>query len=189
MTNPDYQTRGLIVSHALAYDWTLRVEFDSGTHDLVGRDLFDEWDALAPGEAFEILGRVDDDTNALHEIDWHAHDDAPAGHRVGRVGLETPSGDIASLPAYVSAWTRWNGFALPLFTREALIAHADTLRAIFSGEETAEDDGYTLTFDADGFPTLIDNGYPEDGSLVVAREVDGRTLYSLGGGGFVWQDA
>lgn len=47
-----------LVQRALAGGFGLHVELDAGRFDLFGDDLRDEWDALAPGEAFEVLGII-----------------------------------------------------------------------------------------------------------------------------------
>lgn len=50
-----------LVQRALAGGYGLFVEMDAGYFDLFGDDLRDEWDALAPGEAFQVLGVVLDE--------------------------------------------------------------------------------------------------------------------------------
>ncbi|KJL45562.1 hypothetical protein [Microbacterium trichothecenolyticum] len=193
-----YYERGLAVSDALAHDETLRVEFDSGAHDLAGRDLFDEWNDLAPGEPFKILGRVDEG-GELRPIDWEALKGAPSGYRPGRVTMDVVD-DAPSIPAFVSAWHRWNGWAVPIFTRETLIASADALRELFPDAYVTDSEGVRLTFDADGFPILTDvmfapggsdydPEHPDGGDMIVPIVIDGVTYYDIGGGGYVWQDA
>jgi hypothetical protein len=198
---PDYYTRGLAVSDALARDEVLRIEFNDGAiADLEGRELFQEWDSLAPGETFDILGRVDAAGN-LRPVDFAALQGAPSDYRPGRVTIWVDD-EVGSIPAIVKAWDRWNGFALPLFTREALIASADALRGIFPSDNVNEDshEGTRLSFDADGFPSIIeleraeggeyfDAEHPEWAEQVSPVEIDGVTYYGIGYGGYVWEDA
>ena len=47
-----------MVDAALAGGYGLYVELDSGYVDLFGSDLAETWGALAPGEAFDIVGVI-----------------------------------------------------------------------------------------------------------------------------------
>lgn len=193
-----YYEAGLIASLAVARGETLRVGLNDGEFDLAGRDLAVTWRDLAPGEAFQILGRVDL-AGELHAVDWDEVQGLPSGYRPGRVTMSVDE-NVGSIPAIVRAWERWNGWAVPLFTREALIAGADVLRAIFPDDMVREDihEGIRLTFDADGFPSLTDLAYTEGGEYyepgcdpeqIRPVEIDGVTYYDVGAGGFCWEDA
>lgn len=45
-----------LVNRAMAGGYGLYVELDAGHFDLYGEHLRETWDALAPGEAFSVLG-------------------------------------------------------------------------------------------------------------------------------------
>lgn len=64
--NMTYADIDLFVKRALAGGYGLRVELDAGVFDLFGDDLREEWDVLAPGEAFDVL-RVVTRSASLHE--------------------------------------------------------------------------------------------------------------------------
>lgn len=51
----------LLVQKALEHNYGLWVSLDIGDVDLFGDDLRTEWDNLAPGEGFEVLGIITDD--------------------------------------------------------------------------------------------------------------------------------
>lgn len=51
----------LLVARCLESGSGLWVDTDAGELDLFGDDLRTEWDNLAPGEAFEVLGIITDD--------------------------------------------------------------------------------------------------------------------------------
>jgi hypothetical protein len=57
----NYTDTNTLVQRALAGGYGLWVEMDAGDFDLFGDDLRDEWDSLAPGEAFEVLGVITDE--------------------------------------------------------------------------------------------------------------------------------
>ena len=49
------QTTNNIVEAAIRDGHGLKVDMDQGVFDLYGKDLMDEWEAMAPGEAFKII--------------------------------------------------------------------------------------------------------------------------------------
>lgn len=52
----NYAQTGELVKKALAGNYGIWVRLDAGDFDLFGDDLRDEWESLAPGEAFSVLG-------------------------------------------------------------------------------------------------------------------------------------
>ena len=97
------------------------------------------------------------------------------GYRRSAVRITFDEG-TPTIPAYVHETEDWNGFAIVLFEREDLIAHADALRAMFVDDYPVPDEGIRLTFDADGFPSIVEAEYPEAGDIVRPVEIGGRTL-------------
>lgn len=50
-----------LVAKALEHGYGLWVDTDYGQFDLFGHDLEEVWEALLPGEGFEVLGIITDD--------------------------------------------------------------------------------------------------------------------------------
>lgn len=116
-------------------------------------------------------------------------------YRRGRVTIDSWDEAQHVIPCWIHATMTWNGFMLPLFTREDIAEARAEIQAIFDGGDD-NPDAMRLTWSEDGIPSLIDPQYAPggeyasddwDGEQVSTVEVDGETLYQIGEG-FVWQE-
>ena len=100
-------------------------------------------------------------------------------------------GQFGPLRGLHNPYHRWNGWATPWFPMESVVKIQAALEAF--NKSCVEGERSTLTIDDEGvwywYEDYSDDYDDARGQLEASIEVDGVTLYDIGGGGWTWHEA